>query len=225
MIGVAKGVQPVAVDATGQTGVIDIEPGSRREANRLESDVCGVGRPADGEKDSSTSIWSPLSRVTPTARRHQGAIVRSRSRRCERPLRLRWPATDIVTNKRFHPGEKARRAGQQITFDPRPFHAVAISTPTPPAPTTANRGGTALLSVAFRLVHGFASATPGMSGSAAVLPVQIATAWRAASTTSPSSAVATATRCGPSRRAWPRNKSTSIPSTAAAWPSSVQLVT
>ena len=112
-----------------------------------------------------------------------------------------------------------------VTFDPSPCHAVAISTPTPPAPTTANRGGTALLSVAFRLVHGFASATPGMSGSAAVLPVQMATAWRAVRTTTLSSAVATTTRCGPSRRAWPRNSSTSIPSTEAAWPQSFQLVT
>lgn len=70
-----------------------------------------------------------------------------------------------------------------VTFDPRPCHAVAISTPIPPPPTTTNRGGTALLSVAFRLVHGFASATPGMSGSVAVLPVQMAMALRAANTT------------------------------------------
>ena len=50
VIGVAHGVEPVAVDAAHQAGVVDIEPRSRRQANRLESDIAGVGRAAGGEQ-------------------------------------------------------------------------------------------------------------------------------------------------------------------------------
>ena len=72
----------------------------------------------------------------------------------------------------------------RVTEEPNPCQAVAISTPTPPAPTTASRAGTLLLSVAWRLVHGRASAMPGKSGSAGRLPVQMTTACRAVSAAS-----------------------------------------
>jgi hypothetical protein len=42
-------VKPVAVDSADEAGVVDIQPGSRREANRLKSDIARVGRPAGGE--------------------------------------------------------------------------------------------------------------------------------------------------------------------------------
>jgi hypothetical protein len=112
-----------------------------------------------------------------------------------------------------------------VTNDPRPRQAVAISTPTPPAPTTANLGGTLLLSIALRLVHGLASATPGRSGTVAVLPVQMTTAWRACSVTAPSSAVVNVTRRAPSSRAWPRNSLGPMAATAAATGVSSQSVT
>ncbi len=113
----------------------------------------------------------------------------------------------------------------RVTEEPNPCQAVAISTPTPPAPTTASRAGTSLLSVAWRLVHGRASAMPGKSGSAGRLPVQMTTACRAVSAVSAPLEVVTTTRRGPSNRPWPRTRVAPIPATQSAWPASSQLLT
>ena len=117
VVGVAQGVEPVAVDATDQTGVVDIEPGSRREADRLESDVGGVGRSADGEKDfigfelvAVVEAYPNRPSATSGAKfghGHAGADVYSS---------FGQPAADVFTNERFHSGEKPRRAGQQRHF-------------------------------------------------------------------------------------------------------------
>jgi len=68
------------------------------------------------------------------------------------------PAKDSIR------GNRPERRASSVTDDPSPCHAVAISTATPPPPTTASRLSTSLLSVARRFVHGRASAIPGKSG-------------------------------------------------------------
>ena len=175
---------------------------------------------------SSTVMRLPSSRLTTTGSDGPPRFswVTVTPVRTSTPASVRPRLTNSPTNGSIR-GNSAESRTNRVTSDPRPRQAVAISTPTPPAPTTAKRAGTVLLSVALRLVQGAASATPGMSGTVAVLPVHTTTAWRAVRTTSRSSAVATATRRGPSMRAWPRITSTPIATTASACPLSFQLVT
>ena len=122
-------------------------------------------------------------------------------------------------------GKSPDPRANSVTWEPNPCQAVAISTPTPPAPTTASRSGTWLLSVASRLVHGLASAMPGRSGSAGLLPVHTTTACRAVSTGCSPPGVLTATRRAPANRPCPRTSVAPIPFTQSAWPLSSQSLT
>lgn len=113
----------------------------------------------------------------------------------------------------------------RVTRDPSPCQRVAISTPTPPPPTTARRPGTVLESVPCRLVQGLASSMPGRSGSTGSLPVATATACRAVSVWDAPLSRATVTRRGPSIRPWPRKRSAPMDLTHSACPLSSQSAT
>ncbi len=104
VVGVAHGVKPVAVDAAHQAGVVDIEPRSRRKANRVQSDIAGVGCAAGGEEyfvglELVTVIetdrdGSGTGRAVQLGNRHPGAHVHSG---------FAQPTGDQLTHERFHP--------------------------------------------------------------------------------------------------------------------------
>ena len=91
-----------------------------------------------------------------------------------------------------------------VTDDPSSLNAVAISEATTPPPMTASRRGNLLAATVSRLVHGFASRRPSMSGTSALLPVATITACRAVSVVVVPSAAVTSTTRAPAIRPWPR---------------------
>ena len=174
---------------------------------------------------SSASSSLPSSRITRVVPSPSAALqLRDRDSGPHLDARLDEPAANVLADERLHSGKQCRPRQQchrRAETAPGGGHLDADAA----GPDHGQAGGTVLLSVALRLVQGFASATPGMSGTVAVLPVQTTTAWRAVRTTSRSSAVATTTRRGPSMRAWPRISSAPMATTASACPLSFQLVT
>ncbi|CNV69717.1 Uncharacterised protein [Mycobacterium tuberculosis] len=184
-----------------------------------------------GARPVAKSTSSTRSSVPSSSSRTTGPVGLGRpSARTDTPTRTSTPASasprpmSSPTNGSIR-GSRPDPRASRVTEAPSPCQAVAISTPTPPAPTIASRSGTVLLSVAWRLVHGRASVMPGRSGSAGRLPVQMTTACRAVSATLSPLDLVTTTRRGPSNRPSPRISVAPIPLTQSAWPVSSQWAT
>jgi hypothetical protein len=110
----------------------------------------------------------------------------------------------------------------RVTTEPRTLKAVAISLPTTPAPMIASRCGTSFADTASRLVQLRISASPGIGGSAALLPVATTTACRAVRVLTVPSGPVTATARGPLMRPCPRTNVMPAESSQSTCPSSCQ---
>ncbi len=208
--------QPSATSRTRQvSSASSHDPGAKPTVCKPMSLVSAVLPVAKSTSSTSSSVPSSSETVTgPVPPGLRSSVIETPTR-TSTPASARPCPTSSPTKGSIR-GSRPERRASSVTSEPKPRHAVAISTATPPPPTTANRAGTELLSVALRFVHGRASAIPGRSGSAAVLPMQIATACRAVSTTVWSSGLATATRRGPSSLPCPRIRSAPVALTQLA---------
>ena len=99
---------------------------------------------------------------------------------------------------------------------------MAISAATTPPPMMARLAGTCWTLVASRLVHGFASRRPSMSGISGSDPVATVTACLAVRTRTVPSAAVTVTCLGPVIWPWPRARAIPAPSIHCTWLSSFQ---
>ncbi len=197
------------------------EPGLRPTVSRPRSSVRGA-RPV-ANRISSASTVSPLSSSTVTGPSCPARLTEA----ADTPVRTRAPAsvsaspTSCPANGSILGSSRSPRTSI-VTWAPSPCHAVAISTPTTPPPTTTSRPGTSLALVASRLVHGRTVSTPGKEGTTALLPVHTATACRAVRRVSWPSGPVTVTSLGPVSRPLPRWTAAPIPSSQETCPSSFQ---
>src|SRR5271165_7176766 len=155
VVDVADPVQPLAGHTLHQAGVVDIQPRSRRRSHCLQADLARQWLSAGGEQhlvDFQLAAVVQLERhgAGPPGRR---SFVTETSVRTSTPDSLRPRATSSPTKASIR-GSTPEPRTSSVTEDPTPCQAVAISTATPPPPTTASRAGTCRLSVASRLVHG-----------------------------------------------------------------------
>ncbi len=127
-------------------------------------------------------------------------------------------ASSSPANGSMRLSRRSPRTSTVVERAPSPCMACAISHATTPPPITTRRSGTDVVAVTSWLVHGRASARPGVGGIAATLPVARTTAWRAVITRSLPSSAVTRTRLGPSRRPLPRKNSAGTLSIQRTWP-------
>ncbi len=150
----------------------------------------------------SASSVSPPSSVTWTRPFSPATFVISTPARARRRRASRERLGELVlTRTPLRLGTSRGATSRRTTSAPSEFHACASSQPTGPPPITIRLSGTSFAVVPSRLVHGSASARPGIGGSEAVVPVATITALRAVRTSSPA-----ITRRSPSRRASERNE-------------------
>ncbi len=159
---------------------LDGQRHARLESQSLESDPVRAGLTAEGhEQLVRLDARAVVERDREGAGRERSGSPR---RRAARPRRARAAiaSTCSLANGSSRGISRSPRC-TSVTFDPSAPQACDISTPTTPPPRIAKRGGTALAVVALRLVQGFASRRPGMSGTRGVEPVATMTARRAIS--------------------------------------------
>ena len=117
------------------------------------------------------------------------------------PSRLSPSRTIALATGSARPSSRSPRS-ITVTEEPSAAKTWAISHATTPPPSTTSRWGTVEAAVASMLVHGCASRRPGMSGTAAAVPVARTTATCARYVV-PS----TSTARSPARRPLPRIRS------------------
>ena len=119
------------------------------------------------------------------------------------PCAARPASTAAAANGSTRPSSRGPRSTIVTSSLPSDRHAVASSHATGPPPSTTSRRGAASALVASRLVHGAASARPGIGGSRGAVPVATTTACSARMVTVPPSGRSTSTVRSPARRPWP----------------------
>ena len=89
---------------------------------------------------------------------------------------------------------------------PRRLNAWAISAPMAPPPSTSSRLGSCFAAVMARLSHARTSASPGIGGMTALVPVARTTAFVASSRWASPAGPSTSTARSPTRRPSPRTR-------------------
>src|SRR5215472_11948909 len=211
-VAVTDRIQPSARDADRPQRGVHGDRTSGRQPGMLQAETGGGGPAAHRDQDLVACELLPARRA---------AVIRT-------PVTTVMPSASNAARSSSPANGSSRASSRSAPSStttcslPSRLNACAISTPTAPPPSTSSRGGTSLALVAERLSHGRASASPGMGGIIAVLPVASTTALAARSGTMRPSAAWTSTARSPVRRPVPRISVMPLLSSQPSCPSSRQ---
>ena len=160
--------------------LVDLDRPARLEPDRLEAEVARRRAAADADEQLVAGELLARLELDGDARRCARPSTAGDPTRTSTPRSTSASCTSFAANSSSRPSSRGT-ASTIVTFEPSVRHAWPSSTPTTPPPSTISRSGTSFEVVASRFVQACASASPGIGGTAASLPVATTTARRASS--------------------------------------------